>query len=86
MALWKSSGPASGVRSSSHLSTVDKNMQPHPGIRIDKIPAAGGGGLIFALGMVSVVLLAIPAIRPLAGVCLLGGLLLAPVLHRLNHY
>ena len=58
-------------------------LQPHPGIRIDKIPAAGGGGLIFALGMVAVVLVAVPAIRPLAGLCLLGGLVLAPILHRL---
>jgi hypothetical protein len=58
----------------------------HPGIRIDKIPAAGGGGLIFAVGMVAVVLAAVPAIRPVAGLCLLGGLLMAPVLHRLNHY
>jgi len=58
-------------------------MQVHPGIRIDRIPAEEGGGLIFALGMVAVVLLAIPALRPLALVCLVGGALLAPVLHRL---
>jgi hypothetical protein len=58
-------------------------MQPHPGIRIDKIPAEGGGGLIFAAGMALLVLLALPGVRPLAGLALLGGLLLAPVLHRL---
>ena len=57
-------------------------MQPHPGIRINSIPAEGGGGLIFALGMVAIVLLALPAVRPLAAVAVLGGLLLAPVLHR----
>jgi hypothetical protein len=58
-------------------------MQPHPGIRIDKIPAAGGGGLIFAVGMALLVLVAMPGVRPLAALALLGGLLLAPVLHRL---
>jgi hypothetical protein len=60
-------------------------MQPHPGIRIDRIPAAEGGGLIFALGMVLVLLLAMPSILPLAALCLLGGLLLAPVLHWLYY-
>jgi hypothetical protein len=61
-------------------------MQPHPGIRIDRIPAAGGGGLIFAIGMVAIVLVALPAVRPLAAVALLGGALLAPILHRLRWY
>jgi hypothetical protein len=56
---------------------------PHPGIRIDHIPAEGGGGLIFALGMVAVFLISIPALRPVAALALLGGLVLAPVLHRL---
>jgi hypothetical protein len=55
----------------------------HQGIRIDHIPAEGGGGLIFALGMVLVFLVAVPALRPVAAVAVLGGLLLAPVLHRL---
>jgi hypothetical protein len=56
---------------------------PHPGIRIDHIPAEGGGGLIFALGMVAVFLIGVPALRPVAVVTALGGLLLAPILHRL---
>ena len=60
-------------------------MQPHPGIRINSIPAQGGGGLIFALGMVAIVLLGLPAVRPLAAVAVLGGVLLAPVLHRFHH-
>ena len=47
------------------------------------IPAQGGGGLIFALGMAAVVLVAIPTLRPVALLCLAGGALLAPVLHRL---
>jgi hypothetical protein len=56
---------------------------PHPGIRIDHIPAEGGGGLIFAIGMVAVFLIGIPALRPVAAVTVLSGLLLAPILHRL---
>jgi hypothetical protein len=56
---------------------------PHPGIRIDHIPAEGGGGLIFALGMIVVFLIGVPALRPLAAAALLGGLLLAPILRRL---
>jgi len=58
-------------------------MQVHPGIRIHQIPAHEGGGLIFAIGMATVVLLAVPALRPVALLALAGGALLAPVLHRL---
>lgn len=57
----------------------------HPGIRIDSIPAQGGGGLIFAIGMALLVLLAIPSLRPVALAAVLGGVLLAPILHRLRH-
>jgi hypothetical protein len=60
---------------------MEKTMQPHPGIRIDRIPAQGGGGLIFAVGMVALVLVAMPAVRPLVALAVVGGLLLAPVLH-----
>ncbi len=56
---------------------------PHAGIRIDRIPAEGGGGLIFALGTVIVFLTAFPALVPVAGAAVLGGIVLAPVLHRL---
>ena len=56
----------------------------HQGIRIDHIPAEGAGGLIFALGTVAIFLIGFPALRPVAAVALLGGLLLAPVLHRLH--
>lgn len=56
---------------------------PHAGIRIDRIPAEGGGGLIFALGTVVVFLTAFPALVPIAAAALLGGIVLAPVLHRL---
>jgi hypothetical protein len=56
---------------------------PHSGIRIDRIPAEEGGGLIFAIGSVIIFLMAFPALRPIAGAALVGGLVLAPLLHRL---
>jgi hypothetical protein len=55
----------------------------HQGIRIDQIPAEGMGGLIFAIGSSAIFLLAFPALRPIAAAAAIGGLLLAPVLHRL---
>ena len=58
-------------------------MEVHPGIRIDRIPAQGAGGLIFAVGMAAVVLFAMPSLRPIALVAVLGGIVLAPILHRL---
>jgi len=60
-------------------------MYPHPGIRIDSIPAAGTGGLIFMLGMEALFLVGVPSFLPVAAACLVGGALVAPVLHRLNH-
>lgn len=57
-------------------------MKVHPGIQIHRIPVEGGGGLIFAVGMVLLVLVAMPAVRPLALLAVLGGALLAPILHR----
>jgi hypothetical protein len=56
---------------------------PHAGIRIDRIPAEEGGGLIFAIGTAAIFLLAFPALLPVAGAAVLGGVVLAPVLHRL---
>jgi hypothetical protein len=56
---------------------------PHAGIRIDRIPAEGAGGLIFAVGSVVIFLMAFPALRPIAAAALLGGMVLAPLLHRL---
>jgi len=58
---------------------------PHAGIRIDRIPAEGGGGLIFAIGTAAIFLTAFPALLPIAGAALLGGVVLAPILHRLYH-
>jgi len=56
---------------------------PHAGIRIDHIPAEEGGGLIFAVGTGAIFLLAFPALVPVVGAAVLGGLALAPLLHRL---
>jgi hypothetical protein len=56
---------------------------PHAGIRIDHIPAEEGGGLIFAVGTAAIFLLAFPALVPVVGAAVLGGLALAPLLHRL---
>jgi hypothetical protein len=60
-------------------------MSPHSGIRIDSIPAEGGGGLIFALGIVALFLLAVPSFRPVVGACVAGGVLLAPLLYLKGH-
>jgi hypothetical protein len=54
---------------------------PHAGIRIDRIPAEGVGGLIFAVGTASIFLTAFPALVPVAGAALVGGIVLAPILH-----
>jgi hypothetical protein len=56
-------------------------MSPHPGIRIDSIPAAGGGGLIFALGIVALFWLGVPSFRPVVAACIAGGLAFAPLLY-----
>jgi hypothetical protein len=56
---------------------------PHSGIRIDRIPAEEGGGIIFALGIVVLFLIGVPVMRPVVVLAALCGVLLAPVLHRL---
>jgi hypothetical protein len=62
-----------------------KDAYPHPGIRIDSIPADEGGGLIFVAGMMITLLVAVPVLRPLALIGLVAGALMAPVIHRLGH-
>ena len=56
---------------------------PHAGILIDQIPAEEGGGLIFAVGTAAIFLTAFPQLVPVAAAAVLGGVVLAPVLHRL---
>ena len=57
----------------------------HPGIRIDEIHVEGSGGLIFAIGMTILVLLAVPALVPVVAAAALGGAILAPILHRVYY-
>jgi len=57
---------------------------PHAGILIDRIPAEEGGGLIFAAGTAVIFMIAFPALMPLAGAALLGGVVLAPALRWLH--
>jgi len=59
-------------------------MKMHQGIRIDRIPLAGTGGLIVAVGIVLLILFAVPALRPLAALCLGGGALLAVLLRAIR--
>ena len=57
------------------------NAKPHPGIRIDSIPATGVPGVIFALGTVVIFLIGVPEVREFAPFALLGGGLVAAGLH-----
>lgn len=59
-------------------------MKVHPGIRIHRIPVAGGAGLIVAVGMIVLILMAVPALRPIAAASVCGGVLLALVLRVLR--
>jgi hypothetical protein len=59
-------------------------MRIHPGIRINSIPVAGGGGLIVAVALPLLILVAVPAIRPLAAVCVLGGVLFGILLRAMR--
>jgi hypothetical protein len=54
---------------------------PHPGIRIDQIPVSDTGGLIFAVGMAVVFLLAVPAFVPVVAAAVAGGTVLAGILY-----
>lgn len=57
-------------------------MTPHPGITMHKIPVEGTAGLLYVLGTLVVLLIALPQMAPLAAAGLAGGLVLAPVLYR----
>jgi hypothetical protein len=55
-------------------------MQNHPGIRIDRIPAAGAGGLFFTVATV-VVFLGVPEVREFMLIGLFGGIPMAGILY-----
>ena len=56
-------------------------MEHHRGILINKIPATGAGGLIFALGTVAIFAIGVPEIRQLLVVTLPVSGLVAGLLH-----
>ena len=56
-------------------------MDKHPGIRIDKIPIEGGPGLIFAVGILVISLMATPFTRAFFLLSILGGALGAVILY-----
>ena len=60
-------------------------MSPHPGLHIDQIPAAGGGGIILAAGTILLFWLGGPEFRPVVLASLVGGALFAPLFHHLGH-
>jgi hypothetical protein len=64
---------------------VNPHVNPHAGIRIDAIPVEGAGGLIFAVGMMALTVLAVPSIWPLVAFCLVGGVVFAPLFHLTAH-
>lgn len=51
-------------------------MKPHRGILIDKIPAEGFGGLVFAFGTLLIFLIGVPEIRQAAFLLVPAGLLM----------
>ena len=55
-------------------------MRKHTGIRVHSIPAEGGPGLIFAIGVLAIFLVEIPVARLVLAVGLVGGLIMAAVL------
>lgn len=60
-------------------------MKPHRGILIDKIPAKGPTGLIFAAGVVAIFLIGIPALRLFLAVTAPLGALVAGALYYLHN-
>ena len=56
-------------------------MKLHPGIRIHNIPVRGGPGLIFALGVLAILLLGVPETREFLVLGVAGGLVVAVALH-----
>ncbi len=60
-------------------------MQPHPGIRIDRIPASGGvEGLLFSAAT-WLVFLAVPEVRDFLLIALAGGIPTAALLYYWRH-
>lgn len=73
---------ASGDRAAGCRLSKEGALRLHPGIRIHSIPVARTTGLIVVAGMTVVILAAVPALRPVAILCLGGAVLLALLLLR----
>lgn len=56
-------------------------MQNHPGIRIDRIPAEGPEGLLFAVAAVLIFLVGVPEVREFLLISLIGGIPTAGLLY-----
>ncbi len=54
---------------------------PHPGIRIDKIPVKGWAGLVFVLGVMLLFLVASPAVRWFFFLSIPPGILIGLILY-----
>ncbi len=61
-------------------------MNPHRGILISRIPVDGLAGLIFAVGMTTTLLVAVPALRAVFGASILGAILFAPILKKIRSH
>jgi hypothetical protein len=62
------------------------DMERHQGIRIDRIPVSGALGLVFAIGMLVIGLIALPAYREFLLVSFIGGGIGAVILLVLHRY
>jgi hypothetical protein len=56
-------------------------MEKHPGSRIDKIPVKGVVGLIFVIGFLIVLLVAVPATRWFLLISLPAGVLVGVIMY-----
>ena len=54
---------------------------PHPGIRLDKIPAKGWAGLLFTLAAMAIFLVRVPETRWFLALAVPAGILIALLLH-----
>jgi hypothetical protein len=62
------------------------NRDPHPGIRIDKIPIKGWAGLIFVLGVMLLFLIGSPAVRWFFLLSIPPGVLIGVALYLIHRH
>jgi len=61
-------------------------LDPHPGIRIDKIPAKGGVGLVFTIGVMAMILIALPQARWFLALAIPAGIVVGLAMHFLHRF